>query len=322
MAAFLSSFPAPLSPLCCCMPFSAFFPRRASLLAGLAALALLPACAKVTFHTDPQLKHKTGLKFYTSKPYLLVSYTGNKDTPIKIDNISLPDLQNPTYAVYHSGWGTHEFTMGVNANGTLSTYGQKADSKGPETMTALGNLLSSAGSGLNSAATGLNTLHKQSANYDAATQAVRAANASLADISLKSANELKPYTALQTVATSTVQTLGKVAQDLTKDPQAQIAPLERARSALTGVQIPDTGVVLKTPADMKMAADLKAAVDKAVSFINSALQTLKNPDAEPPPAARPDFKLFEILIEDGATVLREVRMEPAQLRALKAAYAK
>lgn len=278
-----------------------------------AAAVLLSSCAKVTFHTDSTLKHKTGLKFYTSKPYLLVSYTGSKDNPIKIETINLPDLKNPTYAVYHTGWGSHVFNVAVNPNGTLSTYGQTADSKGPETLTALGNLLSSAGSGFSNFATGLGTLHKQSAAFDAATQAVRDANAILSGIANKPAAEMQPFTSLQTVAASTVQTLGRVAAAIPTNPKGQIAPLEGAKASLTSAQVPDS-------ASSDKANALKSDVARAIALIGSAIDTLKKADAEPP--AKPDFKLYEFVDEDGTTVLREVRMESA-LKILRASsYAK
>lgn len=270
---------------------------RSLLLIVAAAAALLSSCAKVTFHTDSTLKRKTGLKFYTSKPYLLVSFTGSKDNPIKIETINLPDLKNPTYAVYHTGWGSHVFNVGVNPNGTLSTYGQTADSKGPETLTALGNLLSSAGSGFSNFATGLGTLGKQSAAHDAATQAVRDANAILSNIANKSPADIQPFTSLQAVAITTVQTLGKVAAAIPANPKGQIAPLEGAKAALNAAQVPDS-------ASSDKAAALKSDVARAMALIGSAIDTLKKADAEP--VAKPDFKLYEFIIENDTTVLREV----------------
>lgn len=105
---------------------------------------LLASCANVTFHSDAELKKETGLKYYTAKPYLLIGPTGNKDAPMKAEIISLPDLENPTYAKYHPGWGSHQFSLAVFSNGNLSSYGQTADSKGPETIAALSGLVTAA----------------------------------------------------------------------------------------------------------------------------------------------------------------------------------
>ena len=94
----------------------------------------------------PNLSKQTGLKYYTAKPYLLIAPTGNKDAPLKAEIISLPDLEHPTYAIYHPGWGQHIFSLAGSSNGILSSYGQTADSKIPETITALGSLMGGAGS--------------------------------------------------------------------------------------------------------------------------------------------------------------------------------
>jgi hypothetical protein len=123
------------------------------------AVSLLPGCANVTFHPEakadprdplkapgPDLTTRTGLKYYNAKPYLLIGPTGNKDAPLKADVVYLPDLTNPTYAIYHPGWGQHIFSLAVAANGSLSSYGQTADSKIPETISALGSLMGGAGS--------------------------------------------------------------------------------------------------------------------------------------------------------------------------------
>jgi hypothetical protein len=287
--------------------------KHATLFVALLTTTLLASCAHVTFHTDPELKKKTGLKFYSAKPYLLVSYTGAKDNPIKIETINLPDLDNPTYAVYHRGWGSHEFNVGVNTNGTLSTYGQKADSKGPETLTALGSLLSSAGAGFNSAATGISTLNKQSAAHDAATKAVREANAIVSAIATKTPAEISPYLSLQAEAAKASQILGKVAAGIPSDPQGQIGPLEGAKAGLTAAQIVDPA-----PTDKAMA--LKTDVARAIALITTAVTALKTPASEPAP--KPDFKLFEFVQEDGVKFLREVRISSGQLNALKAVYAK
>src|SRR6185295_9501305 len=91
-------------------------------------LVLLAAgCAGVKFYETADLKHETGVKVYTAKPYLLVTHTGNKDSPEKVEIIQLPDQANPYYAKYRAGWGTHEFSLKLQ-NGILTEYNQKTDS--------------------------------------------------------------------------------------------------------------------------------------------------------------------------------------------------
>lgn len=96
----------------------------------------LASCAGVTIYDDSTLTSKTGVRYYTSKPYILLTRTGKKDDPLQISVIYLPDTTKPQYATFKSGFGSAELSIKIS-NGSLSEFGGKGDSKGPETITAL-----------------------------------------------------------------------------------------------------------------------------------------------------------------------------------------
>lgn len=108
-------------------------------------LFLFAGCAGVKFYDGEDLKtaKETGLKFYYPKPYLLVARTGAKDKPVEVSIVWFPDLARPQIAKFKAGWGSHEFSVALS-NGILTNYGQKGDTKIPETLTAVGSLLGTA----------------------------------------------------------------------------------------------------------------------------------------------------------------------------------
>lgn len=111
------------------------------LLAGLAVLA--GGCAGVKFYSDGEVKHETGIRFYTAKPYLLVRRTGAAEKPVEIEIVQLPDLGKPSYAKFKPGWGSHDISLKFE-NGILTEYSQTADTTGADTIRALGEAFKSA----------------------------------------------------------------------------------------------------------------------------------------------------------------------------------
>ena len=103
---------------------------------------IFTACASVSLYEDKDFKRETGLKFYHSKPYLLVEKSFQKDVKIKSTIIYLPDLENPTYAKIKSGFGKAELKVGLE-NSILKSYGFTADNKIPETIGSLTKPLTS-----------------------------------------------------------------------------------------------------------------------------------------------------------------------------------
>jgi len=119
------------------------------LLIGLLVLGIT-SCASVEYKDDNNDDVK-GIKTYSSKPYLLVerNYSQTKKGEenatkgeIKTTLISLPDIENPIYLKEKSGLGSSELSFTLE-NGMIKTYGSKADSKIPETITSVAGLISS-----------------------------------------------------------------------------------------------------------------------------------------------------------------------------------
>lgn len=271
----------------------------------LSILIALSSCANVTFHNDAALKNKTGLKFYNSKPYLLMTYTGSKENPIKTEILSLPDLENPVYAVYHPGWGSHNFTLSTNANGTISSYGQTADSKGPETIASLGGLLSSAGSAYKSIAEGRAALRAESADLTAVEGDIRDAIAALSAIVLKKPEEIMPFELKQEAANSITKRLNNVLSQIEKGDLTQDAVLAKISDSLDKAKIEpvttDAPIVAAINDSFKTA---KSSVDRAIKNFKAATGTT--------PAEKPDFILYEIRVEGGVTSLVQVSTSTAR----------
>ena len=109
-------------------------------------LCLLGGCSSVKFYSDTGLSVKTGLRIYTTKPYLLVER--NADKPPKTTHIWLPDLANPQYVVVKPGFGASEMKLAFE-NGSLNSYGITSDSRIPETITSLATLISKSSDAMN-----------------------------------------------------------------------------------------------------------------------------------------------------------------------------
>ncbi len=113
------------------------------LFAALACVLLLASCAEMRFYDNPQFSgNQTGIKFYTPKPYLLVARTGNKEKPVEVSIVHLPDLANPQYARPVSGFGSSKLSLTL-ANGFLTSMGQEGDTKITELLTSFGGLAES-----------------------------------------------------------------------------------------------------------------------------------------------------------------------------------
>lgn len=115
---------------------------------------LLSSCASVKIYSDAALQNKTGIKFYTSKPYLLVQCgkshvtevakdgksAATDSSSVKITIVYLPDLVNPQYLKFNSGMGSSELKFSLS-NGMLTSYGLATDTKIPETISATSGLV-------------------------------------------------------------------------------------------------------------------------------------------------------------------------------------
>jgi hypothetical protein len=259
------------------------------LLAG--AVSWIAGCANVTFHSDAALTQRTGLKFYTAKPYLLIGPTGNKDAPVKAEIISLSDLEHPTYAIYHPGWGSHNFTLAVGSNGTLSSYGQTADSKGPETITALTGALTSVAT-LASPLKAAAPLYAPSPNLyiDGAI------------------NELSSIGKMPPDKNHVVESKAKAADEIVRDLREWLQAPNGAKK-LTAISNKIDEARIKDAAGTELATAINSHFDQAKVNIGDAITLLQEPTPVPSP-----FQLFEIRMEAGHTTL-----VPADVRLAQAA---
>jgi hypothetical protein len=68
-----------------------------------ATIFVTTGCAPVQFYSNKALTEKTGLKYYTVKPFLHVERDMETGKILKATVIYLPDLANPQYMVIHDG---------------------------------------------------------------------------------------------------------------------------------------------------------------------------------------------------------------------------
>jgi hypothetical protein len=111
-----------------------------AVLAGLSAI-LLTSCAPVKFYSDSALTKKSGLKYYTAKPYLQVEKEISTGNVVKSTVIYLPDLSEPVYLVIKDGVGSRKVDVKIT-DGTITTLGVASDPKVSETVESLAALIS------------------------------------------------------------------------------------------------------------------------------------------------------------------------------------
>jgi hypothetical protein len=104
------------------------------------AACLCSSCATVKFYSDESLKNETGLRVYSPKPYLLVEYDGTKTVNLKTSVIYLPDMEHPQYIRIRPGIGSANVKLELS-NGVLQAYGLTTDTKIPETLGKVTDLL-------------------------------------------------------------------------------------------------------------------------------------------------------------------------------------
>jgi hypothetical protein len=97
-------------------------------------------CAPVKFYSNPGLTNKTGLKFFTAKPYLQIERELSNNTVIKQTVIYLPDLSNPQYLIIKDGLGSRKVDVKLT-DGTINTLGLSTDPKIAEAINAMASLI-------------------------------------------------------------------------------------------------------------------------------------------------------------------------------------
>lgn len=110
------------------------------LITGVSILALT-GCTSVQFYSNPELTQKSGLKYYTVKPFLQVERETVNNTIVKATILYLPDLENPQYIAMKDGLGSKKLDLKLS-DGVITTFGMETDPKISESIAALTALVS------------------------------------------------------------------------------------------------------------------------------------------------------------------------------------
>jgi len=98
-------------------------------------------CAPVQIYSNKGLTEKTGLKYYTVKPFLHVERDPETSRIVKATVLYLPDLSNPQYLVIRDGVNSRKINLKFT-NGSIDTFGYTSTGKVGESVDALAALLS------------------------------------------------------------------------------------------------------------------------------------------------------------------------------------
>ena len=114
---------------------------KASILAAIVSLIIIfTGCAPVQFYSNKGLTEKTGLKYYTVKPFLHVERDSETNRIVKAAIIYLPDLANPQYMVIRDGLNSRKVNLKFT-NGSIDTFGYTSTGKVSESVDALAALI-------------------------------------------------------------------------------------------------------------------------------------------------------------------------------------
>jgi hypothetical protein len=106
-----------------------------------ALIIAFSGCAPVKFYSNPGLTQKSGLKFYTVKPFVLVERDPVSNNILKATILYLPDLENPQYMKIKDGPGSRKVDLKLD-NGSISSFGVTSDGNLDETIEAMAALIS------------------------------------------------------------------------------------------------------------------------------------------------------------------------------------
>jgi hypothetical protein len=98
-------------------------------------------CTSVQFFSNSELTQKSGLKYYTLKPYLQVERETTNNIIVKATILYLPDLENPQYIAMKGGIGSKKLDLKLT-DGSISTFSLDTDPKIAESIAALTALVS------------------------------------------------------------------------------------------------------------------------------------------------------------------------------------
>jgi hypothetical protein len=97
-------------------------------------------CAPVQIYSNKGLTEKTGLKYFTLKPFLHVERDSETNRIVKTNVIYLPDLSNPQYLVMRDGVNSRKINLKFK-DGAISDFGYSSTGKVGESVDALAALI-------------------------------------------------------------------------------------------------------------------------------------------------------------------------------------
>jgi hypothetical protein len=101
----------------------------------------ITGCAPVQIYSNTGLTEKTGLKYYTVKPFLHVEREAETNRIVKATVIYLPDLANPQYMVIRDGLNSRRINLKFT-DGSINTFGYSSTGKVGESVDALAAMIS------------------------------------------------------------------------------------------------------------------------------------------------------------------------------------
>jgi hypothetical protein len=111
-----------------------------TLVSGILIVAFT-GCSPVKFYSNAELTNKSGLKYYTVKPYLQVERETVNNSIVKATILYLPNLENPQYIAMKDGLGSRKLDLKLT-DGSINTFGLESDPKIAESISALAALVS------------------------------------------------------------------------------------------------------------------------------------------------------------------------------------
>jgi hypothetical protein len=103
-------------------------------------MLIINSCAPVKFYSNDGLTEKTGLKYYTVKPFLHVERDAETNRIVKATVVYLPDLAHPQYMIMHDGLNSRKLNLKFD-DGTINTFGYASVSKVDGSVDALASLI-------------------------------------------------------------------------------------------------------------------------------------------------------------------------------------
>lgn len=282
---------------------------------ALTAALTITSCTSVTFfeeNPDGSMR-KTGVKYYTPKPYLLVTRSGeDQKTVVAVKEVFLPDLAKPQYGVHRPGWGKSNFSFKL-ANGTLTEFSNNFDSQGAEAVTALGGLATSYGALLKSVEEA-NVLKNKALQKESGGLAVpEAARSAITDAAINikqsaTANQqIKPNPIASVEELNTLWAKAKALDDeATAATNSTMAESVSANSKQL-VKLIDSSIdSITVPSDsaQSVLGPLKIAKNK----LGSVPELIEKANPTPKPTPPPIFELYEIKMDRGKTTLEKVNL--------------